>query len=111
MAKTPSQEELAKALSAAATAHHEYELKVFKGIRDAQWSGFYAAYTLGRVGDFTTPSSFSRWLGRTVRPSSGVLRYHGFREPVRVPARRFRQHERRTQRPRAAGQSLRSGVL
>ncbi len=62
MAKTPSQEELAKALSAAATAHHEYELKVFKGIRDAQWSGFYAAYTLGRVGDFTTPSSLSRWL-------------------------------------------------
>ena len=62
MGNTPSQEELVKALSAAAPAHHEYELKALNGIRDAQWAGFYAAHTLGRVGDFTSPSSLSRWL-------------------------------------------------
>ena len=62
MARTPSRDELEKSLAAAAAAHHDYEQRVLNGVRDAQWPGFYAAYVLGRVGDFTTPSSLSRWL-------------------------------------------------
>lgn len=62
MTKTLSRDELERALSAAAAAHHDYELNVLNGIRDVQWSGFYAAYTLGRLGDFTNPTSLTRWL-------------------------------------------------
>jgi hypothetical protein len=43
---------LMRTLAAAASAHDEYERAVLKGVVDANWSGFYAAYTLGRLGDF-----------------------------------------------------------
>lgn len=58
----PSQDELEKALSDAGSAHHDYEQVFLTGKRDEQWSGFYAAYTLGRVGDFASPSALSNWL-------------------------------------------------
>lgn len=58
----PSQDELEKALSYASSAHHDYENVTLAGNRDEQWSGFYAAYVLGRVGDFATPSALSQWL-------------------------------------------------
>ena len=32
------------------------------GERDQQWAGFYAAYALGRLGDFAAPSALSGWL-------------------------------------------------
>jgi hypothetical protein len=48
--KPPSREKLAQALGA--------------GVRDEQWAGFYAAYVLGRLGDFATPSSLVGWLER-----------------------------------------------
>ena len=47
----PAQNELAQALAAAGTSHHDYEQTILNGERDEQWSGFYAAYTLGRLGD------------------------------------------------------------
>ena len=58
----PSQDELEKALSDASSAHHDYEKVTLAGARDEQWSGFYAAYALGRVGNFATPSALSQWL-------------------------------------------------
>ncbi len=57
-----TQAELEKALNAAGAAHHEYEQVILGGKRDELWSGFYAAYVLGRLGDFVTPSTLSRWL-------------------------------------------------
>ena len=58
----PSQDELSQALTEAGNSHHEYEQVALKGERDAQWSGFYAAYALGRLGDFVAPTKLSRWL-------------------------------------------------
>ena len=42
--------------------HHEYEQVTLGGKRDKQWPAFYAAYTLGRIGDFAAPSVLSQWL-------------------------------------------------
>ena len=58
----PSQHELAEALADAAGAHHVYEQGSLRGRRDEQWAGFYAAYALGRLGDFAEPSTLSSWL-------------------------------------------------
>ena len=58
----PSREELAKALQAAGAAHHDFETNVLNGVRDQQWAGWYAAYVLGRLGDFVTASTLSIWL-------------------------------------------------
>ena len=60
--KRPSREALQQALSDAGAAHHDYEQVVLKGEPDAQWPGFYAAYVLGRVGDFAPPSNLNGWL-------------------------------------------------
>ncbi len=57
-----SQEDLAQALAAAGVSHHDYEQVSLDGARDEQWSGFYAAYALGRLGDFAAPSALSAWL-------------------------------------------------
>ena len=40
--------------------------------RDERWAGWYAAYVLGRVGDFATPSDLAEWLGR--RAGSSTVR-------------------------------------
>lgn len=58
----PAQQDLASALSTAATAHHDYELHFLGGDRDVHWSGWYAAYALGRLGDFATPTALARLL-------------------------------------------------
>ena len=62
MSDLPGVEELAKALSEAGTAHHEYEVVTLGGIRDQLWSGFYSAYVLGKLGNFTAPSVLSKLL-------------------------------------------------
>ena len=62
MAGIPSKAQLAGALDAAGSAHHDYQVSILDGVNDAQWAGFYAAYVLGRVGDFATPSDLTRWL-------------------------------------------------
>ena len=62
MMSHPSQEDLEKVLAAAGTAHHEFEQNFLGGSRDEQWSAWYAAYVLGRLGDFVSPSVLTRWL-------------------------------------------------
>jgi len=57
-----SQSDLERALSAAGAAHHDYEQKTLNGIRDELWTGFYAAYVLGRLGDFAPASVLSALL-------------------------------------------------
>jgi prolipoprotein diacylglyceryltransferase len=54
--------ELILALEAAAAAHHEYEEMALGGERDELWAGFYAAYVLGRLGNFMTPTALARVL-------------------------------------------------
>lgn len=58
----PSREDLARALRAAGAAHHDYETNALQGVRDEQWPGWYAAYVLGRLGDFATPTTLAGWL-------------------------------------------------
>lgn len=58
----PSRDELAQALADAAEAHHDYESVSLRGSRDERWPAFYAAYALGRLGDFVEASTLSRWL-------------------------------------------------
>lgn len=62
MGPVPTHDELTAALAAAGAAHHDYESRFLGGERDEQWPGWYAAYVLGRVGDFTTPTALSSWL-------------------------------------------------
>jgi hypothetical protein len=58
----PSRADLREALSAAGSAHHEFEENFLKGERDDYWAGWYAAYVLGRLGEFTTPTQLTKWL-------------------------------------------------
>ena len=62
MSAKPATADLESALRAAGEAHHDYESNYLKGERDEQWPGWYAAYVLGRVGDFATPTALSGWL-------------------------------------------------
>ncbi len=57
-----SKYELTAALRAASAAHHDYESVTLKRQRDEHWAGWYAAYVLGRLGDFATPSRLTAWL-------------------------------------------------
>ncbi len=59
----PTRDKLIVALNNAGKAHHHYQQEALRGIHDQQWPPFYAAYTLGRLGDFTTATSLSKWLG------------------------------------------------
>lgn len=58
----PTKSELQEALTAADSAHHEFELNFLEGVGDEYWAGWYAAYVLGRLGEFTTPSLLTKWL-------------------------------------------------
>lgn len=58
----PSKAELREALSAAGSAHHEFEQNFLNGVRDEYWAGWYAAYVLGRLGEFATPTQLAEWL-------------------------------------------------
>ena len=57
-----SKANLEQALRDASASHHNYEENVLDGVRDQYWSGWYAAYVLGRLGDFTSPSELSSLL-------------------------------------------------
>ncbi|MDN5216594.1 hypothetical protein QQ020_31280 [Fulvivirgaceae bacterium BMA12] len=65
MPSIPSQNEILIALTAAGKAHHDYQENMLNGKHDAQWPGWYAAYVLGRLGDFTSPSQLTGWLANT----------------------------------------------
>jgi len=69
MTPPPSLESLTAALRAAGAAHHEFEQHYLRGVRDGAWPGWYAAYVLGRAGDFTAPTALARWLWET--PAEG----------------------------------------
>ena len=62
MTNIPSEAELRQALSDAGSAHHGYEENVLDGVYDERWSGFYAAFALGRLGDFASASDLAGWL-------------------------------------------------
>lgn len=62
MTIVPTKQELVKTLISAAKAHHEFQSNFLGGVRHSQWAGWYAAYVLGRLGDFTTPSFLAGWL-------------------------------------------------
>ena len=62
MDTSPSKAALERALRDASESHHNYEENVLDGVRDENWSGWYAAYVLGRLGDFTSPSKLSSLL-------------------------------------------------
>lgn len=70
MADLPSKSELAQALSAAASAHHEFERTALKGVRDDLWAGFYAAFVLGRLGDVAAGSRLAALLEEVNAPSN-----------------------------------------
>ena len=55
-------QDLVAALAAAGQSHHEYEKNALAGQRDEHWSSYYAAYVLGRLGDFAPPSILAAWL-------------------------------------------------
>ena len=69
MRPIPSEKEIAAALASAGTAHHDYESRFLGGESDQQWPGWYAAYVLGRLGDFTSPTELSSLLESA--PSEG----------------------------------------
>ena len=62
MVELPSKPALTEALAAAAVAHHDYEQNILKSVRDELWPGFYAAYVLGRLGDFVSASRLASLL-------------------------------------------------
>jgi len=53
---------LRQTLEAAAAAHHEYQTVALDRVHDEQWAAFYAAYALGRLGDFMAPSALKAQL-------------------------------------------------
>ena len=62
MTAKPSLQQLSECLSAAGAAHHDYETNFLEGKPDEHWAGWYAAYTLGRLGDFTRPTLLTERL-------------------------------------------------
>ena len=62
MVSIPTEQQLSETLSAAGSAHHDYESNFLSGAHDEQWAGWYSAYVLGRLGEFTTPTLLTRWL-------------------------------------------------
>ena len=72
MPTLPTEAALADALVAAAEAHHEYEVNALHGVRDELWAGFYAAYVLGRLGDFMPATQLAHLLESAPEASAWV---------------------------------------
>jgi len=62
MISKPTELQLKETLIAAGNTHHDYQANFLNGVNDEYWAGWYAAYTLGRLGEFTTPTTLTRWL-------------------------------------------------
>jgi hypothetical protein len=60
----PNKDELIHALNAAGSAHHDYETHFLNGVLDEHWPGWYAAYVIGKFGEFTTPTNLTTWLSQ-----------------------------------------------
>lgn len=72
MSSNFTKDQLQDALSAAGSAHHEYEVNYLNGVRDEMWAGFYAAFVLGKLGDFAKPTELTRWLEEAPAGSNWV---------------------------------------
>jgi predicted GNAT family acetyltransferase len=70
MTNPPFDSDLAEVLSAAGSAHHEYQQNALKGVRGELWAGFYAAVVLGLLGDFTEASRPAALLEEVDAPSN-----------------------------------------
>jgi hypothetical protein len=68
MADLPGRESLAEALGAVGRIHSDYERVLLKGVRDEFWSGFYAAFVLGRLGEFADASRLAQLLEEVDAP-------------------------------------------
>ena len=62
MSDLPDENQIKHALIAAAKAHHEFETNYLSGVRHEYWAFWYAAYTLGRLGDFMPATELTRLL-------------------------------------------------
>ena len=62
MPDLPTEIALVGALKDAARAHHDYESNALHGVPDELWAGFYAAFVIGRLGNFTTPTRLAYLL-------------------------------------------------
>jgi hypothetical protein len=58
----PTKEIISIALKNAGNAHHDYETVILKGVKDQNWSGFYAAFLLGHIGPIMEASKLSLLL-------------------------------------------------
>ncbi len=56
MADLPDRTTLAATLAVADALHEEYERGVLKGMGDDKWTGFVAAFVIGRLGEFAPAS-------------------------------------------------------
>lgn len=63
--KYPTKSQLITALDRAGELHHSYEKVYLTGERDVHWAGFYAAYMLGRYGDFERAELVAEQLEKT----------------------------------------------
>lgn len=64
----PDIQKLTDALASVGAAHHDYQTHFLDGKHDETWPGWHAAYVLGRLCDFTTPTVLSQLL-RDAPPS------------------------------------------
>lgn len=62
MPPIPTEDQMRRALKSAARAHHEFQTNTLHGVRHERWAMWYAAYLLGRLDDFTTPTLLTQWL-------------------------------------------------
>jgi hypothetical protein len=69
MVDLPMKSGLEQALAAAGSAHDDYERVVLKGVRDELWAGFYAAFVLGRLGEFVEASRLALLLEEVDAPA------------------------------------------
>ena len=59
---TPEAMSAEEEILAAGLAHHDFEQHTLNGTRDENWAGLYAAFALGRLGDFADSSVLTKWL-------------------------------------------------
>jgi len=62
MTSFPTKQQLLRTLAAAGRVHHEFQENTLNGVRHEGWAWWYAAYVLGRLGNFTTPTLLTKWL-------------------------------------------------
>ena len=62
MRSIPSEKQIKHALIEAAKTHHEFQDNYLAGVRHEQWAFWYAAYMLGKLGEFISPTKLTRLM-------------------------------------------------